>query len=116
MWNNREIHKAAEYGWKRIKPTFKLIKLDSASEDIILEYFRTELVRWQYGETVTKENSAQSAQNVLNRRRQETATFEELSGLMKTLSSLVPVALEMLQKERDEEAQQLAASMSAIKV
>ena len=116
MWNRTEIDKVAEHGWKRIKPVFNRVKLDSASEDIIVEYFRTELIRWQYGETVTKENSAQSAQDILNRRRQETATFEELSNLMKTLSLLVPMAIEMMQDERDEEARKLAATMPAIKV
>ena len=116
MWNNREIDKAAEYGWKRVKNIFKSVELDRASEDIIKEYLRAELLRWQYGETITVENSAQSAQKIAEQRRQETATFDGLSGVLKTLSSFVPTAFEMLQKERDEEAQKLAASMSAIKV
>lgn len=113
--NKIEINKSAEFAWKKIKPNFNRIDLDSASEEIILEYLRSELTRWQLGETITAENSAQTAQKVLELRRQETSTFDGVSGVLTALSSVVPTALEALQRERDEEAKQLAASMPVVK-
>lgn len=114
--NRMEINKSAESAWKKVKPTFKLIKLDNAGEDIIREYLRSELFRWQFGETITAENSAQMAQKILKQRQQDTTTFEGVSRVLAILTSFVPIALEAVQRDRDEEARQIAMSMSAIKV
>lgn len=111
-----EITKAAEFAWRKVKSSFKPIKLDEAGEDIIKEYLRAELTRWQFGEAITTDSSAQTAQKVLQRRRQDTTTFDGVSRVLKLLSPFVAQALEAMQRDRNEEAQRLASSMSAIKV
>ena len=111
----KEIEMSAETALKKLKRLFN-VKFDKAGDDILREYLRSELINWQHGKEVTAENSERLCQEILTRRKHETTSFDELSRVMTNVSLLVPTAIEALQRDRDEEAQQIAETMPAIKV
>ena len=114
----KEIAGLAAWTAKSIKDTLTQDgrKLDDAGEDIIREYVQTDLLNWERGAKITVENSAQLVQEIMLRRRHETATEDEVFNALAILSSKFPAFVEKFQREREAEAKILAESMPAVKV
>ena len=116
--NNKEIDSLAAWTAKSIKDTLTMDdrKLDDAGEDIIREYVQSDLKNFQRGEKITLESSALLVEEILSRRRHETATLAEVRNALSILSLKFPAFVEDTLRQREEEARKIAAKMPAIRV
>ena len=116
--NSREIAEMAAWTAKSIKDSLAMDgrRLDDAGEDIIKEYLRTDMRKWQLGEKITLESSSQLVKEILSRRRHETGTFDEVFSALLVLSSKFPDFVASNLRQREAEAKRIAAKMPAIKV
>ena len=64
--------------------------LDDAAEDIFREYIFSDLMNWHRGEKITPEKSAKLIAEILERRREESNTLNELCEALMVFSLKFP--------------------------
>lgn len=115
--NEREINELAAWTAKEIRNA--VIEegrlFDSAGEDILREYIRTCLINWQREGIATLEACSQQVTEIFQRRKHETQTELEVFNAMMIFGSKFPAFARNNQRERDEEAAQIAATLPAVK-
>ena len=114
----KEIADLAAWTAKAIKDTLTMDgrRLDDAGADIIREYVQTDLTNWERGNKVTVESSSRLVQEIMARRRHETATEGEVFNALSVLCAKFPDFVKEQTQAREAEAKRLAAKMPAIKV
>lgn len=90
--------------------------LDDAGKDIVREYVESSLIKWKRGEEITLENLTLLLQEIFKRRHNETKTEEEVFNAMLILGSKFPSFVADNRLEREKEAEQIAATLPAVKV
>ncbi len=116
--DKKEIAELAAWTAKSIKDTLAYDgrQLDDAGEDIIREYVQTDLLNWQRGAKITLESSSLTVQKILERRRHETNTLNEVCSALMILCSKFPDFVASNMRAREAEAEIIADTLPAVKV